>query len=56
MSILTLDRPKALEEQSEDLFVWKEVIPVQVTPLRGEEYPLLVALWDNADDAIYDTL
>ena len=35
------------------------VIPPQtavsrVTYLRGEEHPSLVALWDNADDDVYD--
>jgi len=24
--------------------------------LRGEDYPELVALWDNDDDAIYDSI
>ncbi len=27
-----------------------------VNPLRGEEYPSLVAIWDNDDDAIYDQI
>ncbi|MDZ4279133.1 MAG: hypothetical protein U1B78_08340 [Dehalococcoidia bacterium] len=26
-----------------------------VIPLRGEDYPALVRLWDNDVDAIYDT-
>lgn len=27
-----------------------------VTPLRGEEYPALVHVWDNDSDAIYDAI
>ena len=26
------------------------------TALRGEDYPALVAVWDNDTDAIYDTV
>ena len=24
--------------------------------LRGQEYPVLAAIWDNDDDAVYDSL
>ena len=56
MSTLVLDRPITRTEANQDLFIWEEVRPVEVIPLRGEEYPLLVEIWDNEDDAIYDTL
>lgn len=26
------------------------------TPLSAKDYPILAALWDNEDDAIFDTL
>lgn len=55
MSTLVSNHP-AIREDAEDIFIWKEVRPVAVLPLRGEEYPLLVEIWDNEDDAIYDTL
>jgi hypothetical protein len=25
-------------------------------PIRGEDYPVLAAIWDNDDDAVYDEL
>ena len=56
MSTLILDQAITREERSQEMFVWKEVRPIEVIPLRGEEYPLLVDIWDNEDDAIYDTL
>lgn len=31
-------------------------IPSQDSALRGEDHIALVAVWDNDDDAIYDTI
>ena len=31
-------------------------LPVQTAFLCGEEYPALVRVWDNDDDAIFDTM
>lgn len=29
---------------------------IQVKPLTAEEYPALAKLWDNEEDAVFDTL
>ena len=42
-----------------ELYHFPQVIsqlPTPVTPLRGEEYPTLVRVWDNDSDAVYDEL
>ena len=31
-------------------------LPVEAPFLRGEDYPALVRVWDNDDDAIFDTM
>jgi len=31
-------------------------LPVEAPFLRGEDYPALVRIWDNDDDAIFDTM
>lgn len=30
--------------------------PYHQSALRGEDYPLLQAIWDNDDDAVYDSV
>jgi len=45
------------EAGSEDVHVFV-VAPLSAEPpfLRGEDYPALVRVWDNDDDAIFDTM
>ena len=31
-------------------------LPAQAPFLRGEDYPALVRVWDNDDDAVFDTM
>jgi len=31
-------------------------LPVEAPFLRGEDYPALVRVWDNDDDAVFDTM
>jgi len=31
-------------------------LPAEAPFLRGEDYPALVRIWDNDDDAIFDTM
>jgi hypothetical protein len=37
-------------------FFVKAPLPVEEPSLRGEDYPALVRVWDNDDDAIFDTM
>ena len=45
------------EAGSEDVLVFV-VAPLAVERpfLRGEDYPALVRVWDNDDDAVFDTM
>jgi hypothetical protein len=31
-------------------------LPAEAPFLRGEDYPALVRVWDNDDDAVFDTM
>jgi hypothetical protein len=31
-------------------------LPAETPFLRGEDYPALVRVWDNDDDAVFDTM
>jgi hypothetical protein len=45
------------EAGSEDVHVFVVAsLPTEAPFLRGEDYPALVRIWDNDDDAIFDTM
>ena len=45
------------EAGSEDVRVFVVApLPAETPFLRGEDYPALVRVWDNDDDAIFDTM
>lgn len=41
--------------ESGEVLVHEEYDVGETVALRGDDYPSLVATWDNEDDAIYDT-
>lgn len=44
------------DADSADVFVWREPRAGPTDAIRAADYPLLAAVWDNDDDAIYDEL
>jgi hypothetical protein len=67
--VIDLERPRLIESKDATLAESSmavvtvttagsdEVRVVVVAPfLRGEDYPALVRVWDNDDDAIFDTM
>src|SRR5690606_28329799 len=46
---------RALEEQLANGHRERGAVK-EAIPIRGEDYPVLAAIWDNDDDAIYDEI
>lgn len=44
------------DEPRAEVFVWHESRILSAREIRAEDYPLLAAIWDNDDDAIYDDM
>jgi hypothetical protein len=44
------------EAGSEEVHVFVVAPPAEAPFLRGEDYPALVRVWDNDDDAIFDSM